>query len=222
MARPRRPSNEWGGGLYTAGAMVQEEKSMGDGTARGEAGGRRDLTRRDFLLASASAGAGLYLGLGNRGLVSAAGAQPAPPASNLEIFNAGWPRTFFFRQTEYEARDRAISGQAPGSLEFPEWEKRFSPLGGIMGKVLDEEHDFTSVGGQNLNWFKQFKEKNPPRLSSCTTTGQDGGRPTRRRGRTPGSSPGTSSTTAGPASRSRPGRPATLSRCTWRTPPSSE
>ena len=130
---------------------------MGKGTGRVRPKVRK-ITRRDFLLASA--GAGLYLGLGNRGVDSAAGAQTAPPG-NLEIFNAGWPRTFFFRQTEYEARDRAIyrQGQPPEPLTFESWAKRFSPLGGIMGKVLNEEHDFSAK--QNKEWFRRYKELYP-------------------------------------------------------------
>jgi hypothetical protein len=134
---------------------------MGDGMAPGGAGGRRDLSRRDFLLASAGAGAGLYLGFANRGLVSAAGAQ-TPPPNAPEIFTAGWPRNFFFRQTEYEARDEAIfggNGRPTTPLVYEDWAKRFLPLGGIMGKVLNEEHDFSDK--KNLEWFVRFKQENP-------------------------------------------------------------
>lgn len=90
---------------------------------RRHARGLSSLTRRDFF-----AGAGLcILGLGGLGAAGGTGIATVP-----EIFTKGHPRAFF---------RRAESDAASGSLAYKDWESRFLPLVGILGKVLNEEHD---------------------------------------------------------------------------------
>jgi hypothetical protein len=104
------------------------------------------LTRRDFLLAGA--GAGLFvLGLGGLGPGGEAEASPL----DLDVFG-GHPRAFFFRQTETDARD--------GELSYAQWEKRYLPLGGIVGKVLNEENYYT--GKNNLTFRGATLDSNHP------------------------------------------------------------
>lgn len=91
------------------------------------------------------------LGLSNRSLV---GGEAAAAPLDLEVFQQGYPRSFFFRQTESEARS--------GEYTFEEWEKRYLPLGGIMGKVLNEEHDHSNRN--NLSFFQRYKQNNPGKL----------------------------------------------------------
>jgi len=76
------------------------------------------------------------------------------PPSNLEIFRAGYPRAFFFRASESQA--------ATGRYTFEEWDSIFSRLGGIEGKVLDEE-----VPGRsryNIDYFVRYKREHPEKL----------------------------------------------------------
>jgi hypothetical protein len=101
------------------------------------------------LLAGAGAGA-LVLGVGAGGPGREAGAAPL----DLEVFRQGYPRGFFFRQTERDARS--------GEYTFEEWESMFLPLGGIMGKVLNEEHDYSNRN--NLSFFQRYKQNNPGKL----------------------------------------------------------
>jgi hypothetical protein len=86
---------------------------------------------------------------------------------DLEIFQQGYPRAFFFRQTEDDAQVSEVS--------FAEWEKRYLPLGGIMGKVLNEEHDLSKKN--NLDWFLQYKANNPGKVVLLHYNGK-GRRPT--------------------------------------------
>ncbi|MGH3147588.1 MAG: hypothetical protein ACRDTR_17475, partial [Rubrobacter sp.] len=109
----------------------------------------RSLTRRDFLLSSAGAGAGLYvLGLG--GLAPGAEAQAAP-LLDLDIFARGFPRAFYGRGVEGDVRS--------GTVSYEDWESRYLPLDGIVGKVLNEAHYYT--GKNNLPYFLRFKNQNP-------------------------------------------------------------
>jgi hypothetical protein len=110
---------------------------------------RGRLTRREFLLAGAGASA-LALGIGLAGPGREARAAPL----DLEVFRQGYPRGFFFRQTERDARS--------GEYTFEEWEKMYLPLGGIMGKVLNEEHDYSNRN--NLSFFQRYKQNNPGKL----------------------------------------------------------
>jgi len=117
----------------------------------------REFTRRRFLGASAGIGAGLFvLSLGDLACSSSAEDTPLEGSSyDLEIFRRGYPRALFFRMPEVEARR--------GVLSYEEWEKKFLPLNGIVGKALDEssEHE-----GQydNLPFFLRYKENNPSKL----------------------------------------------------------
>ncbi|MCX7012398.1 MAG: hypothetical protein NTW86_07525 [Candidatus Sumerlaeota bacterium] len=74
----------------------------------------------------------------------------AADLSSLEVFQKGAPRAFFFRQTEGSA--------ATGSLPFEQWEARFLPLNGVMGKAQDEE-----VPGRSASaaYFTRFKQAHP-------------------------------------------------------------
>src|SRR5918995_1707319 len=67
----------------------------------------------------------------------------------------GYPRALFFRQSEVEARG--------GNLSYEEWEKRYLPLGGIVGKVLDERKEQAGKY-DNLPFFLWYKENNPSKL----------------------------------------------------------
>jgi hypothetical protein len=89
-----------------------------------------------------------------------------PPA----VITADYPRAFFFRQSEsYIAGDSEhpffkppadYRPDMPGAYE--RWEACFSRLGGIAGKLLDEE-----LGGRaakNIEWFGRFKKAHPTQL----------------------------------------------------------
>ncbi|MGH3145556.1 MAG: hypothetical protein ACRDTR_07100, partial [Rubrobacter sp.] len=100
------------------------------------------LTRRDFLLTSMGLGAGLFV-LGPGGRSSASPLQ-------LDVFK-GYPNALFFRQPEYDFRS--------GEPSYEDWESRYLPLDGIVGKVLNEAHYYT--GKNNLPYFLRFKNQNP-------------------------------------------------------------
>lgn len=107
----------------------------------------RKLSRGEFLAAGAGAGLSV-LALGPRGLaLDGAGAQ----VPGLEIFEQGYPRAFFFRQVEDDAR--------AGRLSFEQWEKKYLPLNGIMGKALNEARDYNDHN--NLSFFLRYKANNP-------------------------------------------------------------
>lgn len=72
----------------------------------------------------------------------------------LYILKAGYPRAFFFRITEGQAR----SGRVPYQI----WEQTFLRLNGIMGKCLDEEVPGTSV--HNIDFFTRFKQAHPEQV----------------------------------------------------------
>ncbi|MHC4671153.1 MAG: hypothetical protein ACYTF1_19130 [Planctomycetota bacterium] len=76
------------------------------------------------------------------------------PLDRLEILQAGYPRAFFFRNCEGIAR----SGRVP----FEQWDQMFVRLGGIEGKVFDEEIPGTS--GRNIDFFVRFKKHHPEQL----------------------------------------------------------
>jgi len=72
----------------------------------------------------------------------------------LEMFEKGYPRAFFFRASEGFATNRRI--------DFETWEKTFLPLGGIEGKVLDEEVPGRSL--RNIDYFVRYKKNHPEKL----------------------------------------------------------
>ena len=78
-------------------------------------------------------------------------ATAAPPEASLQLFSAGYPRAFFFRQSE-----RAF---AAGS--FDTWSHDFEGLMGIMGKALDEE---VPGRGRNVEFFTRFKATHPTQV----------------------------------------------------------
>ncbi len=51
-----------------------------------------------------------------------------------------------------------------GALSYEEWEKKFLPLNGIVGKVLDESSEHEGKY-DNLPFFLRYKENNPSKLA---------------------------------------------------------
>lgn len=135
---------------YEAQTAISVLNQFGMAARMTRAKSKHMLTRRRFL--GAGIGAGLFvLGLGGWACSGRRGVSP----SGLEIFRQGCPRALFFRQPEVEARR--------GNLSYEEWEKRYLPLNGIVGKVLDESSEHA---GQNdtLPFFLRYKENNPSKV----------------------------------------------------------
>jgi len=76
-------------------------------------------------------------------------AQPA-----LDAVNGDYPRAFFFRSSEGLAANPKVT--------YEEWEKTFSRLMGIEGKVLEEEVPGRSL--RNIDFFTRFKKQHPGQL----------------------------------------------------------
>jgi hypothetical protein len=74
--------------------------------------------------------------------------------AKLRILNEGYPRAFFFRNSEGFAANPKIS--------YEDWDKTFSRLMGIEGKVLDEEVPGRSK--RNIDFFTRFKKAHPEQL----------------------------------------------------------
>lgn len=68
----------------------------------------------------------------------------------LSIWEEAYPRAFFFRQPEkvYEP--------------YEAWDKNFSRLSGIMGKILDEE---LKENSRAVEYFRKFKEDHPEQVT---------------------------------------------------------
>jgi hypothetical protein len=96
----------------------------------------------------------LALGAGGWGPPGFGAGEAAAAISDLEVFKQGYPRAFFFRQAEGDAYH--------GDLTYAEWEKKFLPLNGIVGKVLNEENDYS--GQNNLPFFLRYKQRNPTKM----------------------------------------------------------
>src|SRR3712207_3152269 len=96
-------------------------------------------------------GAGLFA-LGSSGWSSASSVAASP--LDLDVFK-GYPNALFFRQPEYDARSSDLSF-------YEEWESRYLPLGGIVGKVLNDAQDYS--GKNNLEWFLRYKSQNPSKM----------------------------------------------------------
>ncbi|MCA1729040.1 MAG: twin-arginine translocation signal domain-containing protein [Actinobacteria bacterium] len=127
------------------------------GDAEEKRAATRTFTRRRFLGASAGVGAGLLvLGLGG---YTWSGREESSPfggsSSDLEILLQGYPRALFFRQPEVEDRR--------GNLSYKEWEKRYLPLNGIVGKALDESNEHAGMY-DTLPFFLRYKENNPSKV----------------------------------------------------------
>lgn len=82
--------------------------------------------------------------------VLVAGMAGAADLASLDVLNAGYPRAFYFRQTEGTA--------SSGEMTYEEWSKRYDGLDGIMGKVLEEEVPGRSKGQP---FFQRFKADHP-------------------------------------------------------------
>jgi len=74
--------------------------------------------------------------------------------SRLRILGEDYPRAFFFRNSEGLAANPRIT--------YEEWDKTFSRLMGIEGKVLDEEVPGRSK--RNIDFFTRFKKAHPEQL----------------------------------------------------------
>lgn len=70
-------------------------------------------------------------------------------AQELELLANAWPRAFMFRHAE---------GFAARGAEWETWDRSFSPLSGIMGKVMDEEAPGRSAC---LDYFARFAAAHP-------------------------------------------------------------
>ena len=75
-------------------------------------------------------------------------------SADLEMFEKGYPRAFFFRASEGFASN--------GRIDFETWEEIFLPLGGIEGKVLEEEVPGRSL--RNIDFFVRYKKRHPEKL----------------------------------------------------------
>jgi hypothetical protein len=74
--------------------------------------------------------------------------------ARLRILAPDYPRAFFFRNSEGLATNPRIS--------YEDWDKTFSRLMGIEGKVLDEEVPGRSK--RNIDFFARFKKAHPDQL----------------------------------------------------------
>jgi hypothetical protein len=84
--------------------------------------------------------------------LSALAADRNPAA--LDALSGGYPRAFFFRRSEgFAANPRTV---------YEQWDKTFSRLMGIMGKVLDEE--IAGRSQRNIEFFTKFKQRHPNQL----------------------------------------------------------
>lgn len=72
----------------------------------------------------------------------------------LRVVQGDYPRAFFFRSSEGLAANPKVS--------YEDWEKTFSRLMGIEGKVLDEEVPGRSA--RNIDFFTRFKKQHPDQL----------------------------------------------------------
>jgi hypothetical protein len=77
-------------------------------------------------------------------------AAAEPSRAPLRLLGEDQPRAFFFRQTEGLA--------AQQRMPYEQWDRSFSTLMGVMGKVLDEEVPGRSRG---LATFVRFKRDHP-------------------------------------------------------------
>jgi hypothetical protein len=111
--------------------------------------GGRPLSRRQFLAGGAGLAGVLLVGEG--WAKSLARPVTRRASSLLEVYSAGFPRTFVYRQASILA----------GLLDYPTWLEQMSPLNGIIGKVLPEEEP---VAANALNYFTLFKQQFPNKL----------------------------------------------------------
>ncbi len=84
-------------------------------------------------------------------LLAAPAVSPAADPAALPVVSGDYPRVFFFRGSEGAASNPRVT--------YERWERDFSRLMGIMGKVLDEEIPGRSA--RNIEFFTQMKRRNP-------------------------------------------------------------
>ena len=73
---------------------------------------------------------------------------------DLKLFGNEYPKAFFFRYSETFA--------ASGNYPYKEWQEIFSQLGGIEGKVMEEEVPYRTL--HNLGYFRKFKQDHPDQM----------------------------------------------------------
>jgi len=88
------------------------------------------------------------------GMSAALGEAPGDRLSRLQVLTSGYPRAYFFRASEGMAANPRIAYEA--------WDKTFSRLMGIQGKVLEEELPGRSK--RNPAFFARFKRRHPDQL----------------------------------------------------------
>ncbi|MCP5113845.1 MAG: hypothetical protein GY953_23685, partial [bacterium] len=66
-----------------------------------------------------------------------------------------YPRAYYFRASERPGRDPSIT--------YEDWERDFSRLMGIEGKVLDEE--IPELSRRNIEFFTRFKQDHPDQIA---------------------------------------------------------
>lgn len=110
------------------------------------------MSRRRLLAAGTGLGAATWLG----GCTADAPPPEAfcrpAPTTGPEAFNAGYPRAWFFRQTE----------DAELYDSYQAWENEFVHLNGIQGKAFPEERHFDHE--LTREYFTRFKERHPDKL----------------------------------------------------------
>lgn len=87
-------------------------------------------------------------------LVASSSVSAGERLDGLQIMSDRWPRAFFFRSSEGLASNPRIT--------YAAWDKTFSRLMGIEGKVLDEEVPGRSK--RNVEFFTRFKRRHPEQL----------------------------------------------------------
>ncbi len=80
-------------------------------------------------------------------------AAPSPTPITLRVLGENHPRAFYFRAAETWANNSRIS--------YEDWDRTFSRLMGIEGKVYDEEFAATGPTGRRLEFFTRFKKQHP-------------------------------------------------------------
>lgn len=117
---------------------------------------RRESTRRDFLINSAGTAVGLSM-LGAFNVGPRISVAQAASLTDLEIFQQGYPRAFFFVP-------QTTSDFQYGALSYEEWEKMHLPLNGVMGKVISEERDYQG-SADILSYVRLYKSRHPGKIA---------------------------------------------------------
>ncbi len=86
----------------------------------------------------------------------------AQTGSRPKIFQAGYPRAFFFRLAEGSVHQKLMT--------YEEWERTFGRLNGVMVKVLDEEIPGTTAASGVF--LRRFKAAHPEQLALAHVNGR--------------------------------------------------